>query len=281
MKLIKPSQISGEIMTLMEEADEKVILVSPYFKVSNWQKLLKRFDSLKDRKIPVEIYVREAEWKSIEEVKMTGFEPITIPNLHTKLYLNEKYAIVSSMNLLQSSDAASLDIAYQTETKEEYEELVDYYNRYIKQASKPVKQSRPRKAAHWKEEVRNALSQQLNRKVSISDSDGKIVINAGNQYEAFIGNGKTNDLRISGILTNREFLYAKNNISIFQGKKMQIEVVDGKSKYYDTIWGTLPDFKSSYIHQLDNEEDDTIADAICKFIVGIEQLKLYAKEKAF
>ena len=29
MKLIKPSQISGEIMTLIEEADQKLIIISP------------------------------------------------------------------------------------------------------------------------------------------------------------------------------------------------------------------------------------------------------------
>ena len=39
MKLIKPSQISGEIMTLIEEADKKLIIVSPYCKFSDWKKL--------------------------------------------------------------------------------------------------------------------------------------------------------------------------------------------------------------------------------------------------
>lgn len=42
MKLIKPSSVSGEIMTLIEEADEKVILVSPYCKVKKWYKLLNK-----------------------------------------------------------------------------------------------------------------------------------------------------------------------------------------------------------------------------------------------
>lgn len=33
MLLIKPKQISGGIMTLIEEADQKVIVVSTYYKV--------------------------------------------------------------------------------------------------------------------------------------------------------------------------------------------------------------------------------------------------------
>ena len=46
--------------------------------------------------------------------------------------MNEKEAIVSSMNLLLSSEMNSLDIAYKTTNLEEYNELLDYYNRYIK-----------------------------------------------------------------------------------------------------------------------------------------------------
>lgn len=132
MLLIKPKQISGDIMTLFEEADQKVIVVSPYYKVTKWDKLLNCLDSLKRRKIDIEFYVRENEWDSINELKAIGFNPVTIKNLHTKLYMNEKYAIVSSMNLNLSSDTNSLDIAMKTQSPGEYAELFDYYKRYIK-----------------------------------------------------------------------------------------------------------------------------------------------------
>jgi hypothetical protein len=138
MKLIKPSEISGEIMTLLEEADEKVILVSPYCKFSKWYKLLRKFEELQERRIPVEFYVREGEHASIAEVEAVGFDPIVIPGLHSKIYLNEKFGIVSSMNLLLSSDTNSLEIGYKTETKEEFEELQNFYNRYIKRDTPKV-----------------------------------------------------------------------------------------------------------------------------------------------
>lgn len=96
-------------MTLIEEADKKVVLVSPYFRVRRWYKFLKRLESAKQRNIAVEIYVREGEVESIEEVQEIGFHPITVPYLHTKLYINEKQVIVSSMNLLLSSDTSSLE----------------------------------------------------------------------------------------------------------------------------------------------------------------------------
>ena len=132
MQLIKPKQISGETMTLIEEASKQLIIISPYYNVSKWYKLLNAFDSLKNKNVSVEFYVRKSEPVSICEIKSIGFIPFEIPNLHTKLYLNESYGIVSSMNLNVSSDTNSLDIAYKTETEEEYLELYKYYETYIK-----------------------------------------------------------------------------------------------------------------------------------------------------
>ena len=132
MQLIKPKQISGEIMTLIEEASKQLIIISPYYNVSKWYKLLNAFDSLKNKNISIEFYVRKSEHVSISEIKNIGFIPFEIPNLHTKLYLNETYGIVSSMNLNVSSDTNSLDIAYKTESVKEYAELYKYYETYIK-----------------------------------------------------------------------------------------------------------------------------------------------------
>lgn len=45
MKLIKPAEISSKIMTLIEEADESLIIVSPYNDLEKWDKINKRFES--------------------------------------------------------------------------------------------------------------------------------------------------------------------------------------------------------------------------------------------
>lgn len=42
MKLIKPAEISAKIMTLIDEADKQLIVVSPYNNISGWNKLLIR-----------------------------------------------------------------------------------------------------------------------------------------------------------------------------------------------------------------------------------------------
>ena len=45
--------------------------------------------------------------------------------------MNERYGIVTSMNLLLSSEINSLEIGYATETWTEYNDLLGFYHRYI------------------------------------------------------------------------------------------------------------------------------------------------------
>jgi hypothetical protein len=259
-------------MTLIEEADTKVILVSPYFRVSKWYKFLNRLEAAKQRNLEVEIYVREGEFESIEGVLETGFQPITIPNLHTKLYISEKQAIVSSMNLLLSSDTNSLDIALKTENQKEYDELFDYYTRYIcNTVRKPDVRSKG--FYNWREELDKGLFEALGREAYINEFEGGLQIQTANKYEAFIANERTNDLRVFGILSGKEFDYARTNKGLFQSSKMEIELVEGGRGNYDTVWGTMKGFKSRYINELKKDEEKAIVEAIIKFIAGIEQLK--------
>lgn len=272
MQLIKPSQISGEIMTLIEEADEKIIIVSPYIKISKWHKLLQRLETIKKRNIEVEIFVREGEKESIAEVVQIGFEPILIPNLHSKLYLNEKQGIVSSMNLHYSSDTKSLDIAYKTESTNEYVDLKAYYTRYI-ETWVHQKYQTVSKDADWRNYLNRTLNEAFGRNVHFKEFEGTLLINTSNKYEIFIANDSTNKLKISGILSNREFDFTIRNKGLFQSSKMEIEIVKGKQGCYDMVWGTISGIKSWSVNDLHPGEALEIIDAIVKFISGIEQFK--------
>ena len=133
MKLIKPSEISARILTLLDESDERVIIVSPYMKISKWYKFVKKINELKTRRILIEIYVRDdpdntATYRDLDQLALQYKK---IPHLHSKLYLNERYGIVTSMNLLLSSEINSLEIGYATENWKEYNDLLGFYHRYI------------------------------------------------------------------------------------------------------------------------------------------------------
>lgn len=115
-------------MNLLDKARKHVVIVSPYNKIKNWFKLAPYLKRLKDRGLPVEYYVRKDHPRSpgVQEVIDAGFAPIEIEGLHCKFYLNESYGIVTSMNLLISSDVNALEIGYVTETQREYDELVEF-----------------------------------------------------------------------------------------------------------------------------------------------------------
>lgn len=133
MMFLRPSEISGRILTLFEQSNERVIIVSPFVKISKWFKLLNRLEDLKTRQIPIEIYVREESrnQETYRELDQLSLPYKRIPHLHSKIYLNEHTGIQTSMNLLLSSDTNSLEIGYETETREEYNDLLGYYYRYI------------------------------------------------------------------------------------------------------------------------------------------------------
>jgi hypothetical protein len=119
MNFIKPSEISARILSLLDESDEKVIIVSPYMKISKWYKFSNKIESLKTRRIYTKIYVRDdpENTANYRDLNQLGLVNKWIPHLLRKLYLNEMDGIVTSLNLLLSSEINSLEIGYATETR--------------------------------------------------------------------------------------------------------------------------------------------------------------------
>lgn len=165
MKLIKPSEISGKILSLLDESEALVILVSPYMKISKWYKIINKIKRLKATEIHTEIYVRddpenEATYRDLD---LLGLQYNKIPHLHSKLYLNERYGIVTSMNLLLSSEINSLEIAYATETWEEYNDLLAYYYRHIYNGVPVQRDELAGRAATALKEMRHCIRKALGR----------------------------------------------------------------------------------------------------------------------
>lgn len=129
MQLIRPSEVTGKILSLIEDAKSELIIVSPYNDFSKWDKLKRYLAEAKGRGIQISYYAREGEDQSC--LKTVGIDPLLIKNLHAKLYLNEQYAILSSMNLVEASDKKSIDFALITTTKEQYQEVRRYFVDYI------------------------------------------------------------------------------------------------------------------------------------------------------
>ncbi len=132
MELIQPAEISGKIMTIIDQAKEYIIIVSPYNKISNWDKLLKRLDQAKQNGIKIEWFIRKGVEGNDNEIRRLGIIPIEVENLHSKIYLNERNAIVTSMNLHFYSDNNSIDIGYEIKEKDKHFEILEFIDNYIR-----------------------------------------------------------------------------------------------------------------------------------------------------
>ena len=290
MKLINPSEISGKILTLLEESDERVIIVSPYMKISKWYKLLNKLNDLKARSIPIEIYVRDdhRNEETYQDMDQLELEYQKIPHLHSKLYMNEKYGIVTSMNLLLSSEINSLEIGYFTETKQEYEELIRYHHRYIN-TEIPVNLNT--KAGQF-EEMKEIISGVQNKLVEIGKEiwiwlDKNVLqINMGvNNYSVFIGYDEAHFLRVFTPLNQREYdLFSGTLGKIEKLTAMKTELhpdANGKGqqntqqstrKTLQQITGqTQRLLKSTCITRILKTEADLVIDSIIRFIKAVDE----------
>jgi len=166
MELIKPSEISARILTLLDESTERVIIVSPYIKISKWYKLVSKIKGLQSRRIILDIYVRDGpdNADTYRDLDQLDLKYKRIPHLHSKLYLNERMGIASSMNLLLSSEINSLEIGYATETWTEYNELLDYYHRYILIGEQSQPDTIAGRPATGLKEIIHGIREELNSK---------------------------------------------------------------------------------------------------------------------
>ena len=104
-EFLTTSDISARLQKIIREADERLVLISPYLQVNPKIKELLAQKARSKTHIRV-IYGKKAlkpeerEWLD----SLTSIEVCFRQNLHAKCYLNEKEAILTSMNLYQFSE---------------------------------------------------------------------------------------------------------------------------------------------------------------------------------
>lgn len=277
MELIKPSEISGKVMSLIEDAEKFIFIVSPYYNISNWHKLLKKINEAKQRGIQITFCVRKPEnykeEKNVIEIRNLGYEPVQIERLHAKLYFNENEAIITSMNLMEVSDIGSIDIGLKTETKEEFEGIKTFYKRYInakKETSNPLVDF-----DYFLKTIKEQSAKIFKRDPYIEFEGNSITIKGNNIYTVFIANEykKGNSLRMSCILSEKEFELFQIGFIGIASKKYSIRLQAGKKGYYSLIWATTPNIVSSSLDEITNGEGKMIIETILDFIKNLEEIK--------
>jgi phospholipase D-like protein len=135
-KFLDTTGVSYHLQQLINRANDKLILVSPYLKLNERVK-----QALLDKeafKINIrivygknELQPEEAEWmRNVKSIRLSYCK-----NLHGKCYLNENEAIVTSMNLYEFSQVNNVEMGIYISKAEDpalYQDIVDEVGRILR-----------------------------------------------------------------------------------------------------------------------------------------------------
>lgn len=126
MRVIKPAEIVGEILSLIDEADKELVVVSPYNDFTFGHELLARLKKARVRGINITFFLGN----DVELPPAFCELPLQVyyvEKLHATIYLNEKQAVFTSMNLVEAVGNVSIDFGIATENAEEFKEVKETY----------------------------------------------------------------------------------------------------------------------------------------------------------
>ncbi|HLK28822.1 MAG TPA: phospholipase D family protein [Puia sp.] len=135
-KFLDTTGVSYHLQQLINKADEKLVLISPYLKINDRIK-----QSLEDKnrmKIDIRVVYGKNELQPEENnwlKSMTSIRSSFCKDLHAKCYLNEKEAIITSMNLYEFSQVNNNEMGIYIEKEKDselYKEIYDEAQRLIR-----------------------------------------------------------------------------------------------------------------------------------------------------
>ena len=127
MKIVNPAESISTIISVINNAKEFVILVSPYTDLKGWENLKNAINSASKRGIEVSYYVREEEGvPGTEDLNVTLYE---VPNLHSKMFFSESKAVIGSAHLKYNED---INWTYILDQQKEYDEMKGFFEKNIK-----------------------------------------------------------------------------------------------------------------------------------------------------
>ncbi|MEZ4591744.1 MAG: phospholipase D family protein [Chloroflexota bacterium] len=127
-KFLETTGISHHLQQLIDQANETLILISPYLKVNDRLRY-----SLEDRdrmKIDIRIVYGKSELQPEQVNWLRGLQYVRTSfceNLHAKCYLNESEAIITSMNLYEYSQVNNEEMGIYVKKEDDPQLYDDVY----------------------------------------------------------------------------------------------------------------------------------------------------------
>jgi sugar-specific transcriptional regulator TrmB len=125
-KFLRTSGISHKIEDIIIEAQEELVIVSPYLKISN--NLFERLKEKSEVGVRVDFVYGKSELSHSEKQKIISLNTINLyfhENLHAKCYYNEQEMIITSMNLYEFSEKNNREMGVLIIKKEDEQLYVD------------------------------------------------------------------------------------------------------------------------------------------------------------
>ncbi len=127
-KFLDTTGVSYYLQQLVDGADETLILISPFLKIND--RLRQSLEDKDRMKIDIrviygknELAPKEIDWlRSLQFIRTSFYE-----NLHAKCYLNEKEAILTSMNLYEFSQVNNEEMGIYVTKEDDPELYADMY----------------------------------------------------------------------------------------------------------------------------------------------------------
>lgn len=275
MKIIPPYQISSEIVNIIHQAKDYLILVSPFWDINKWESIKSELIYAQKRGVKIKTYVRmnSDNYKSWEQLEAIGIKPNLVKNLHAKLYFNENTGIVTSMNLLLSSNLSSIEFGALYDSENKLNELKSFIKSYI---TPNIEKQLPSDDDLYLSKEKftiiliNELQHLLNRTVSCRWDSNAFLLNAGNQFYFNIDKVK-NSFYISGIISGIEH----DNYNYFS-KNTDVNKIATLNLQSSTIIATLnKKLSTTHFDNLMIAEKKDILECIINFVLDILSYKDY------
>lgn len=275
MKIIAPYQISSEIINLIHQSREYLVLVSPYIDIQKWDAFKTEFIKAQKRGVKISIYIRKdtGNFKSWEQLEAFGIKPKLIEGLHAKLYFNEHSGIVTSMNLLNSSNLSALEFGAIYDTTEELAELKSFVKSYLSpivEIAIPTDEDLYLAKEKFTTILINALENALDRRVSCRWDGRTFLLQAENQFHFNIDK-VSNRFYIYGIISGLEHDHYSHFLENTDLQKKAVVTLQSSSIEVN-INKKLS--SSNFDHLLINEKIELL-DCIVDFVLDVLSFKQY------
>jgi len=138
VEFLKTTGVSHYLEELVDNAQDKLVLISPYLKIND--RIKEQLEEKNRMKIDVRIVYGKNELQPEENNWLKDLDYITssyCDNLHAKCYLNNEEAIITSMNLYEFSQVNNNEMGIHVKREEDPE----VYNDIKKEAKRLIRAS--------------------------------------------------------------------------------------------------------------------------------------------